>query len=238
MDTLALADARLYQAKAGDPEEGATQRLRSAFSETIEGFSMLDALVTAVDNKDRYTCRHSADVMTFSLQIADALGINTETQHTVAVAALLHDLGKIGVPDIILRKPGRLSEEEFAAIRHHPVMGAVIVKAVPGFEETLDAVRFHHERWDGGGYPEGRRGEETPLIARIMAVADAFSAMTTDRPYRRGMTEEQALAEIIQGSGTQLDPFLAETFVSLRRSSPPISLLLLPQSVDALAKAA
>ena len=238
MDTLALADARLYQAKSGDSGAGATQRLRSAFSEGIDGFSMLDALVTAVDNKDRYTCRHSGDVMTFSLQIADALGMDTEAQHTLAVAALLHDLGKIGVPDAILRKPGRLTEEEFAAIRHHPVMGAVLVKAVPGFEETLDAVRFHHERWDGGGYPEGRRGEETPLIARIMAVADAFSAMTTDRPYRRGMPESKALAEILQGAGTQFDPLLAQTFVSLRQSSAPFLPLPLPQPITTLARAA
>ena len=237
MDTLALADTRLYQAKAGDSGASATQRLRAAFSEQIEGFSMLDALVTAVDNKDRYTSRHSGDVMTFSLQIAEALEMDTETQHTVAVAALLHDLGKIGVPDAILRKPGRLSEEEFAAVRHHPVMGAVLVEAVPGFEDTLDAVRFHHERWDGSGYPEGRRGEETPLIARIMAVADAFSAMTTDRPYRRGMTEERALAQITQGSGTQFDPFLAQIFVSLRQSSRSSSLML-PQAFAALAKAA
>ncbi len=238
MDTLALADTRLYQAKAGDSDASATQRLRAAFTEQIDGFSMLDALVTAVDNKDRYTCRHSGDVMTFSLQIAEALEMDTETQHTVAVAALLHDLGKIGVPDAILRKPGRLSDEEFAAVRHHPVMGAVLVEAVPGFEDTLSAVRFHHERWDGGGYPEGRRGEETPLIARIMAVADAFSAMTTDRPYRRGMTEERALAEIIKGAGTQFDPFLAQTFVSLRQSALSSPSALLPQALAPLAKAA
>ncbi len=238
LDTLALADTRLYQAKTGGSDESATQRLRAAFSEQIEGFSMLDALVTAVDNKDHYTGRHSGDVMTFSLQIAEALGMDTETQHTVAVAALLHDLGKIGVPDAILRKPGRLTEEEFAAVRHHPVMGAVLVEAVPGFEETLDAVRLHHERWDGTGYPEARRGEETPLIARMMAVADAFSAMTTDRPYRRGMTEEQALAEITRGSGTQFDPFLAQIFVSLRQSSLSCPSLLLPQALSSLAKAA
>ncbi len=238
LDTLALADTRLYQAKTGDSDTSATQRLRTAFLEQIEGFSMLDALVTAVDNKDRYTCRHSGDVMTFSLQIAEALGMDRPTQHTVAVAALLHDLGKIGVPDAILRKPGRLSSEEFAAVRHHPVMGEVLVKAVPGFEATLDAVRFHHERWDGGGYPEGRYGEETPLIARIMAVADAFSAMTTDRPYRRGISEERALAEIIRGSGTQFDPSLAQIFVSLRQSSLSSPSLLLPQVFASLAKAA
>ncbi len=224
LDALALADARLYQAKNGGSDNDQVQRLRTGFSQHLEGFSMLDALVAAVDNKDRYTGRHSEDVMTFSLQIAEALRMDADTQRTVAVASLLHDLGKIGVPDFILRKPGRLNEDEYAAVRLHPAMGAVIVEAVPGFEETLDAVRFHHERWDGGGYPEGRRGEETPLIARVMAVADSFSAMTTDRPYRKGMTEDKALAEIMRGAGTQFDPQIAQLFVSVRRSSSKVPL--------------
>ena len=97
-------------------------------------------------------------------------------------------MGKIGIPDAILRKPGKLTGEEFEAVKQHPQMGAIIVAAVPGLEGTLDAVRHHHERWDGGGYPLGLRGEETPLMARLMAVADAYSAMTTDRPYRKGMS--------------------------------------------------
>ena len=224
LDALALADARLYQAKTGGSDNDQVQRLRTDFSQHLDGFSMLDALVAAVDNKDRYTGRHSEDVMTFSLQIVEALKMDADTQHTVAVAALLHDLGKIGVPDAILRKPGHLTEEEYAAVRLHPVMGAIIVEAVPGFEETLDAVRFHHERWDGGGYPEGRRGEETPLIARVMAVADSFSAMTTDRPYRKGMTEDKALVEIMRGAGTQFDPQIAQLFVSVRQSSASVPL--------------
>ena len=125
---------------------------------------MLDALVTAVDNKDRYTRRHSEDVLAYSLQIARGLGLDAATQHIVAVAALLHDVGKIGVPDAILRKPGRLTEEEFEAVQQHPLMGAVIVGAVPGFEDTLDAIRHHHERWDGEGYPvrPGGRGDPLP----------------------------------------------------------------------------
>ena len=153
---------------------------------------MLDALVAAVDNKDRYTRRHSEDVLTYSLQVAEALGLDEATRHTVAVAALLHDVGKIGVPDAILRKPGALTGAEFEAVRQHPMMGSVIVGAVPGMEGTLDAVRHHHERWDGGGYPFGLAGEAIPLLARLMAVADAFSAMTTDRPYRKGMGVAQA----------------------------------------------
>ena len=217
METLALADARLYRAKTGGGDDDTAQRLRADLSLSVEGFSMLDALVAAVDNKDRYTGKHSEDVLTFSLQIAGALGMDEEARHTVAVAALLHDVGKIGVPDKILRKPGRLTGEENTAIRHHPTMGAILVGAVPGFEDVLEAVRHHHERWDGAGYPFGLRGEETPLIARLMAVADAYSAMTTDRPYRKGMAEESALAEIERGAGSQFDPALARLFVAVRR---------------------
>ena len=167
---------------------------------------MLDALVTAVDNKDKYTRQHSEDVMGYSLLIARELGLGEEEQRTLAVSALLHDVGKIGVPDAILRKPGQLTEEEFKAVRQHPTMGAALVSTVTGLEATLDAVRHHHERWDGGGYPSGLRGAETPLMARLMAVADAFSAMTTDRPYRSGMDKVKALSILEDGAGTQWDP--------------------------------
>jgi HD-GYP domain-containing protein (c-di-GMP phosphodiesterase class II) len=181
--------------------------------QTVQGFSMLDALVTAVDNKDRYTRRHSEDVLTHCQVLAREMGLTPQEAETLSVAALLHDVGKIGVPDSILRKPGRLTDQEFAAIKHHPLMGAVIVGAVFGFEATLDAIRHHHERWDGEGYPYGLQGEETPLAARIMAVADAYSAMTTDRPYRKGMRPERALAVLEEGAGTQWDPGCVRAFL-------------------------
>ncbi|MDQ2687016.1 MAG: HD-GYP domain-containing protein, partial [Armatimonadota bacterium] len=132
-------------------------------------------------------------------------------------SALIHDVGKIGVPDYILRKPGQLSEEEFAAIKQHPVMGAVIAASVPGFDETLDAVRFHHERWDGKGYPMGLAGEDIPFIARLMAVADSYSAMTTDRPYRKGMNPEKALGILKSGAGVQWDPQCVEAFLRVKQ---------------------
>ncbi len=220
LDVVELADARLRRAKTGAGDNDQADRLRALMSRSLEGYSMLDALVTAVDNKDRYTHRHCEDVLTYSLEIAQELGLDGKTQDTVAVAALLHDVGKIGVPDAILRKPGRLTEEEYAAVRQHPQMGAVIVSAVPGLEGTLDAVRHHHERWDGDGYPYGLRGEETPMIARLMAVADAFSAMTTDRPYRKGMDPARALAVLEAGAGTQWDPQFVAAFLRLRRRQP------------------
>ncbi|HEX5323499.1 MAG TPA: HD domain-containing phosphohydrolase, partial [Capsulimonadaceae bacterium] len=220
LDVLDLADSRLRRTKTGGTDTDEADRLRSMLTRSMEGFSMLDALVSAVHNKDRYTRRHSEDVMAYSLQIVDEVGFEEEFRQTVAIAALLHDVGKIGVPDHILRKPGALTSEEFEAVKLHPIMGAAIVAAVPGFEEMLDAVRFHHERWDGGGYPHGLRGEETPLIARLMAVADAYSAMTTDRPYRKGMPAEKALSIISQGAGVQWDPTFAEAFLRIHQAGP------------------
>ena len=216
LDILGIAEARLRRAKSGGDAQA--ERLRAALARSVEGFTMLDALVTAVDSKDGYTRRHSEDVLVHCAEIARALGLDEKTQQVVAAAALLHDIGKIGVPDVILRKPGRLTDDEFQAIRQHPQMGAVIVQAVPGFEEMLDAIRHHHERWDGGGYPFGLRGAETPLIARLMAVADAYSAMTTDRPYRKGMSAAQAQAVLAQGTGTQWDPQCVAAFLKARQS--------------------
>ena len=225
LDALELADARLRRCKTGgDTEETPAERLCAYLTQSVQGFSMLNALVTAVDNKDRYTRRHSEDVLAYSLQIAQALNLDAHAQHTIQVAALLHDVGKIGVPDAILRKPGRLTDEEFQAVQQHPMMGAIMVGAVPGFEQTLDAVRHHHERWDGEGYPFGLRGEDIPLQARIMAVADAFSAMTTDRPYRKGMDPAKARAILQDGAGTQWDSQCVEAFLQARADAPERSL--------------
>jgi diguanylate cyclase (GGDEF)-like protein/PAS domain S-box-containing protein len=218
LDTLAAADARLIRVKTGGIRHGElTERLRAHLPCSLSDFSMLNALVTAVDAKDRYTRRHSEDVMTYSFQIAQELGLDEKTQRQVLLAALLHDVGKIGVPDQILRKPGRLSAEEHEAIKQHPMMGSIIVGAVPGFEGALDAIRHHHERWDGQGYPFGLGGDTIPLMARIMAVADAFSAMTTDRPYRKGMDLRRALCILEEGAGTQWDPACIAAFLTARK---------------------
>ncbi len=220
---LEAADTRLRVAKSGGDADSHALLVRRSLAESVGGFTMLDALVTAVDNKDRYTRRHSEDVMHCCRQIAAALGLDAAAQRTLEVAALLHDVGKIGVPDAILRKPGRLTDDDYAAIKQHPLMGSVIVGAVPGFEEALDAVRHHHERWDGAGYPFGLTAEETPLPARIMAVADAYSAMTTDRPYRKGMEPAKALAILEDGAGTQWDPACVRAFLEACRSGTPHS---------------
>lgn len=215
LELVELADQRLRSAKAGEGTKAAlVNSFRAQFAKSRSGFPMLSALVNAVDVKDRYTCRHSEDVMIYSLQVAQSLGLSTAAQQTIAVAALLHDVGKIGVPDDILRKPGHLTAAEFGAIRQHPDMGANIVGAVPGFEEALGAIRHHHERWDGNGYPFGLVGAEIPLPARILAVADAYSAMTADRPYRKGMPPQKARQILNEGAGTQWDPRCVRAFLA------------------------
>jgi diguanylate cyclase (GGDEF)-like protein/putative nucleotidyltransferase with HDIG domain len=218
-EALEMADANLRRAKSGgDIAPGMLlDRLRPGKPGPTGGFSMLSAMVSSVDNKDRYTRTHSEQVLAYSQQIAQALGLDEQTKYYIQVAALLHDIGKIGVPDRVLRKPGKLTDEEYDAIKQHPMMGAVIVEAVPGFEKTVDAIRHHHERWDGNGYPYGLHREETPLMARVMAVADAYSAMTSNRPYRMGMSQEEALAKLTAGAGTQWDPDCVAAFVSAQR---------------------
>ena len=133
------------------------------------------------------------------------------------ISGLLHDVGKIAVPDVLLRHPGRLGEEEARIMQQHPSFGALIIKDLPHLEQVLEGVRSHHERWDGQGYPDGLAGESIPLMGRMLAVADCYSAMTTDRPYRKGRTHEEALDEIETLAGIQFDPQIAPHFVRLMR---------------------
>ena len=170
--------------------------------------------MTAVDNKDRYTRRHSEEVTEYALAISRELGLSDESQRVLRVAALLHDVGKIGVPDRILRKPGRLTAAEYEVVKGHSLLGETIIASIPDVEEIRAAVASHHERYDGNGYPHGLAREAIPLLGRIMAVADTYSAMTTDRPYRKALTREEAISELRTCSGTQFDPQIAETFIA------------------------
>ena len=169
--------------------------------------------MAAVDNKDSYTHRHSDEVTEYALAIAAALGLSDETQRIVRVAGLLHDVGKIGVPGSILRKPGRLTSDEYEIMKQHTLLGELIIQEVPNLKEIRAVVGSHHERWDGSGYPRGLAGEAIPLLGRIMSVADAYSAMISDRPYRSSLTTDVAIAELRAGAGTQFDPTLVELFV-------------------------
>jgi diguanylate cyclase (GGDEF)-like protein len=177
-------------------------------------FDVLEGLVLAIDRKDRYTKLHSEDVAAYALFLAERLDLTEEMRSSLRIAALLHDVGKIGIPDDILRKPGRLTPYEFEIVKQHVVLGDLIVRDVPDIDHIRAGVRYHHERWDGSGYMAGLAGEDIPLIARILAVADAFSAMTTSRPYRKALATEQALDELRSVAGAQLDASLVESFVT------------------------
>jgi diguanylate cyclase (GGDEF)-like protein len=216
-ELLAIADSNLYSAKGSEEGiRGTTDDQRANRQLRTEGtFEVLDAMVTAIDNKDQYTRRHSEDVTSYALLLAEEMALSEETLRIVRIGCLLHDVGKIGVPDDILRKPGRLTAEEFEVLKRHPRLGELIVGALPGMENILDIVRSHHERWDGQGYPEALAGEAIPLLGRLVALADAFSAMTTNRPYRIGLNWREALQEIRANVGTQFDPTLAKSFIAV-----------------------
>lgn len=172
----------------------------------------LRALTSAIDAKDRYTCGHSERVAMLARRIAQAAGLSGPQAERVHICGLLHDVGKIGVPEAVLCKPGRLNDEEFALIKQHPAIGHRILKDIPMLEDVLPGVLHHHERFDGRGYPSGLAGQQIPLIARIIALADTFDAMSSTRSYRPAMPRERVLAEITREAGSQLDPELVARF--------------------------
>lgn len=184
------------------------QQLQSDSQRTIE------TLATAVDRRDPYTYRHSERVATFSEMIAQQMGLDITATETVVRAAKVHDLGKIGIESAILLKPSALDDAEWKVMKEHPRIGADIVGQLSIYEQVRDLVAYHQERYDGKGYPYGLAGEKLPPGARIIAVADAFDAMTSDRPYRKAMPTSVALARLREGSGTQFDPAVVDAFVA------------------------
>jgi putative nucleotidyltransferase with HDIG domain len=175
----------------------------------------LRALVAAVEAKDGYTHGHSARVAATSVRLGQRMGLRPQVLRRLAQGALLHDIGKIGIPDEILNKPGALTREERARIEEHPVIGWDIVRRAPTLREALHAVRHHHERFDGDGYPDGLRGDEIPLVARIVAVADVWDALTSDRAYRPAWSRQRAVDHIAAARGTQFDPVALDAFLKL-----------------------
>jgi diguanylate cyclase (GGDEF)-like protein len=211
----AVADSNVYRSKqsGGNCVTPSVAQEEGDEPAEVGVFTVLEGLVVAVDNKDHYTRQHSDDVTRHALALADQLGLSSGTIRPLRIAGLLHDVGKIGIPDHILRKPGPLDPEEFEAIKQHVTLGEVMIKEIPDLNDILAAVGSHHERWDGGGYPRGLVDEGIPLLGRILAVADAYSAMTTDRPYRKALGETEARQEMRRVAGTQLDPLLVQLFL-------------------------
>lgn len=178
-----------------------------------EHLKFTQSLACIVDARDQYTREHSMRVNRYSLMIALKMGLPHHTFEQLRIASLLHDMGKIGVPDSILLKPDNLTQEEFEVIKTHPVIGANILREHTQFKNIVPCVLHHHERWDGQGYPHNLTREKIPLGARIISVADAFEAMTANRPYRQAMEQKQATTELIQQAGTQFDPQVVQAFV-------------------------
>ncbi len=165
----------------------------------------VEAMADVIDRRDKYTAGHSVRVSELAARIAMEMGLPWDEVETIRAAARVHDLGKIELDTVVLNKPGRLDDREWELMRRHPIVGAEIISRFPEFARGADYIRYHHERWDGTGYPYGLRGEEIPLGARIIAVADAFDAMTTDRPYRKALSLDVVMEEFRKGAGVQWD---------------------------------
>jgi HD-GYP domain-containing protein (c-di-GMP phosphodiesterase class II) len=182
------------------------------------------ALAEAIDAKDPYTRGHSERVATYSAALAAEMGLPADEVEQTRLSALLHDVGKIGVDDRIIRKPTALTEEEFEAMKTHPIKGAAIMSAIPQLADVIPGMKYHHEKWSGGGYPEGLKGEQIPMQARIVSVADTFDAMTTTRPYQKAMEIDYVVERIRQLAGVRFDPVVVNAFLSAyqRRAIVPI----------------
>lgn len=171
------------------------------------------AILSALDAKDHYTYGHSMRVAYYSLTLGRELQLSEEELYNLELTGLFHDIGKIGTPDAVLLKPTRLDEDEFLEMKKHPMRSHQILQGFDQFEEISRSAKHHHERYDGRGYPDGLKGDEIPLFARILLIADTFDAMTSTRPYRKGLSFEIAFEELDEFSGTQFDPGLVKHFI-------------------------
>ncbi|MCL6472533.1 MAG: diguanylate cyclase [Firmicutes bacterium] len=223
-ELLHTTDGALYWAKLNgknriqfyDPKVvkilSAEERAKRA--EEITSIDMVRNIAKAVDARDPYTRLHSKRVSDLAKKLARFMGLDEDIVNRVEMAGMLHDVGKIGIPDNILKKQNKLSGEEITIIRNHPLLSVQIIRST-SLKDIIPAVKAHHERWDGSGYPQGLKGGRIPIEARILAIADAYDAMTTDRPYRKGLTVDEALGEIRRCSGSQFDPKIVDKFLAM-----------------------
>jgi response regulator RpfG family c-di-GMP phosphodiesterase len=199
---------REYKEHLEEKVKAQADKIRQSF------FNSITALAYALEARDEYTSGHSNRVTETAVSIARILGLSQEKVETIRLAGTLHDIGKIGIEENILNKPGKLTEDEYKHVMKHPEIGKHILEPI-GDDDIALIVAHHHERYDGKGYPDGLSGRDIPLGARIMAVADSYDAMTSERPYRKAMSHKQALNEIVSGKGTQFDPEAVDAFLSL-----------------------
>ena len=205
--------SRRAPAGAGRPcSSAALQRTARRTHEPGNG-DVIAALASALQERDRYTGDHSESVVDLTARVGEALALGAEEISRVRTAALLHDIGKVGVPDEILHKPGPLSDREWEIMRQHPAIGERILRAIPGLGDVARIVRHEHERWDGTGYPDMLAGAAIPAGSRIILACDAYHAMTSDRPYRQAMPHDEALAELSSNAGIQFDPDVVQALV-------------------------
>jgi diguanylate cyclase (GGDEF)-like protein len=213
---LAAARSALEQARAGGGRRAVIFGGASENGEAVlppgQG-DVIAALASALQERDRYTGEHSETVVDLTARVGDALGLGSEEISRVRTAALLHDIGKVGVPDEVLHKPGPLTDREWEIMRQHPAIGERILRAIPGLGAVARIVRHEHERWDGKGYPDCLAGAEIPVGSRIILACDAYHAMTSDRPYRKAMEHAEAMAQLTGNAGTQFDPEVVQALV-------------------------
>src|SRR3954451_3745066 len=221
-DELAAANTRLGKALSNNQE--LTRSMQRSYLSTIT------SLARTIEAKDPYTGGHTERVRDFAMLLAGEMGFSGEDLRAVEVGSVIHDIGKIGIPDGILTKPGRLTDEEFETMRQHPEISSYIVSELDLPEIVQQMVRSHHERWDGRGYPDGLAGEAIPLAARILSVADTVDAMTSNRSYRAALPIEQAVAEVRQLAGVQFCPKVAETFARCYERDPTLGGAFAPEA--------
>lgn len=208
----------------GEEKEGKILYLLNRSAERMENvalyeglyenmLSTLNSMAKILDARDPHTSQHSTRVTNFSMALANIINLSDDEKDVLYIAASLHDIGKVGIPDSILLKKDKLTDEEFMIIKRHPDIGADILKPIPPMTRETDVIRYHHERYDGKGYPSGIGGEDIPFLSRIITLADSYDAMTSDRPYRKGLPIDKAIEEIISCIGSQFDPELAKIFI-------------------------
>jgi HD-GYP domain-containing protein (c-di-GMP phosphodiesterase class II) len=215
---LRLLAGLAHQAKLAIESAEHFEGLERTFVATVA------TLANALEANDEYTSTHARWITDMAMLVGRALQLDRDAMKRLELGALFHDIGKIGIPSEILRKPGPLTDEEFAIVKEHPELGERILAPIDRLADVRPIVRACHERWDGLGYPDGRAGTDIPIEARIVLVCDAFHAMTTDRPYRRRLSTEEAVSRLVEASGTQFDPHVVDTFIRLYESGDVLPL--------------